>query len=136
MAMPMAADMVGPSVVEKTRRISPLHWNGSTTYVTAKPNKSNLSTLPVSPRSRFTSTIAKLDPNRYNGWNFDNIRNDHTYGTESNPKIWVMREFVNSQPNHLGMPLSKASWRRFIVSNDDGQVEFTGENMIDHTPEG
>ena len=76
---------------------------------------------------------AKIDPSRYNGWNWENIRNDHSYGTESNPKIWVMREFVNSQANHLGMPLPKGRVR-FYRHNDDGQVEFTGENSIDHTP--
>ncbi len=75
----------------------------------------------------------KIDANRYNGWNWENIRNDHSYGTESNPKIWVMREFLNSQANHLGMPLPKGRVR-FYRRNDDGQVEFTGENTIDHTP--
>jgi hypothetical protein len=75
----------------------------------------------------------RIDSNRYNGWNWDNIRNDHSYGTESNPKIWVMREFVNSQANHLGMPLPKGRVR-FYRRNDDGQIEFTGENVIDHTP--
>ncbi|MBZ5614802.1 MAG: hypothetical protein LAO23_12400 [Acidobacteriia bacterium] len=75
----------------------------------------------------------KIDANRYNGWGWDNIRNDHSYGTESNPKIWVMREFVNSQANHLGMPLPKGRVR-FYRRNDDGQIEFTGENVIDHTP--
>lgn len=76
---------------------------------------------------------AKIDPNRYNGWNWENIRNDHSYGTESNTKIWVMREFANSTSNHLGMPLPKGRLR-FYRHNDDGQMEFTGENMIDHTP--
>jgi len=75
----------------------------------------------------------KIDANRYNGWGWDNIRNDHSYGTESNPKIWVMREFVNSQSNRLGMPLPKGRVR-FYRRNDDGQIEFTGENVIDHTP--
>ena len=75
----------------------------------------------------------KLDANRYNGWNRENIRNDFSYGTESNPKIWVMREFNNSEANHLGMPLPKGRVR-FYRRNDDGQVEFTGENVIDHTP--
>ena len=75
----------------------------------------------------------KIDSNRYYGWNWENIRNDHSYGTESNPKIWVMREFVNSDANHLGMPLPKGRVR-FYRRNDDGQIEFTGENMIDHTP--
>ena len=76
---------------------------------------------------------AKIDPNRYNGWGWDNIRNDHSYGTESNPKVWVMREFRNSEANHLGMPLPKGRVR-FYRRNDDGQIEFTGENVIDHTP--
>jgi len=75
----------------------------------------------------------KLDPNRYYGWGWDNIRNDHSYGTESNPKIWVMREFRNSEANHLGMPLPKGRVR-FYRRNDDGQIEFTGENTIEHTP--
>ena len=75
----------------------------------------------------------KLDPNRYNGWNWENIRNDFSYGTESNPKVWVMREFNNSEANHLGMPLPKGRVR-FYRRNDDGQIEFTGENVIDHTP--
>ncbi len=75
----------------------------------------------------------KIDPNRYNGWNIEMIRNNSEYGTESNPKVWVMREFANSDANHLGMPLPKGRVR-FYRRNDDGQMEFTGENVIDHTP--
>lgn len=75
---------------------------------------------------------AEIDYNRYNGWNWENIRNDHSYGTESNPKIWVMREFANSEANHLGIPLPKGRVR--FYRSDSAQVEFTGENMIDHTP--
>jgi hypothetical protein len=76
---------------------------------------------------------AKIDPNRYSGWNWETIRNNAEYGTESNPKIWVMREFSNSDTNHLGMPLPRGRVR-FYRRNDDGQMEFTGENVIDHTP--
>lgn len=75
----------------------------------------------------------KIDASRYNGWNWETIRNNTEYGTESNPKIWVMREFSNSEANHLGMPLPKGRVR-FYRRNDDGQIEFTGENVIDHTP--
>jgi hypothetical protein len=74
----------------------------------------------------------KIDA-RYNGWNGEMIRNNAEFGTESNPKIWVMREFSNSEANHLGMPLPKGRVR-FYRRNDDGQIEFTGENVIDHTP--
>jgi hypothetical protein len=87
----------------------------------------------VTAKQIFIYDGANIDINRYNGWGWENIRNDHSYGTESNPKIWVMREFVNSQANHLGIPLPKGRVR-FYRRNDDGQIEFTGENVIDHTP--
>ena len=59
--------------------------------------------------------------------------NDPGYGTQSNKKIWVMREFVNAETNHLGIALPKGKLR-FYRRGDDGQLEFTGENEIDHTP--
>lgn len=55
------------------------------------------------------------------------------YGTACNKKIWVMREFTNSVANQLGLPLPKGRVR-FYRRNSDGQLEFTGENVIDHTP--
>ncbi|MDQ6632377.1 MAG: hypothetical protein M3Y82_11595, partial [Verrucomicrobiota bacterium] len=70
---------------------------------------------------------------RFAGWDFENIRNDQNYGTQSNPKVSVMREFTNSETNHLGMALPKGRLR-FYRRDADGQMEFTGENMIDHTP--
>jgi hypothetical protein len=44
-----------------------------------------------------------------------------------------MLEFANSQANHLGMPLP-AGRVRFYRRDRDGQLEFIGENLIDHTP--
>jgi len=67
-------------------------------------------------------------------WNMETIRNQQNYGTSSNPKVWVMQEFKNSKANHLGMPLPKGRVR-FYRRDEDGQLEFTGENDIDHTPE-
>ncbi|HMP82805.1 MAG TPA: hypothetical protein PKA41_08905 [Verrucomicrobiota bacterium] len=74
----------------------------------------------------------KIGP-QYRGWNFENIRNNREYGTQSNPKVWVMREITNAETNKLGMPLPKGKLR-FYRRNDDGQLEFTGEDTIDHTP--
>jgi hypothetical protein len=74
----------------------------------------------------------KVDPN-YRGWALEAIRTQETFGTQSNPKVWVMQEFKNSAENHLGMPLPKGRVR-FYRRDDDGQLEFTGENEIDHTP--
>jgi hypothetical protein len=62
-----------------------------------------------------------------------NIRQNREYGTQSNPKVWVMREFENSDDINLGIPLPRGRVR-FYRQDDDGQLEFTGENMIDHTP--
>jgi len=75
----------------------------------------------------------KVDQNYYRGWTYENIRQQESYGTLSNPKVWVMQEFKNSTANHLGMPLPKGRVR-FYRRDDDGQLEFTGENDIDHTP--
>jgi hypothetical protein len=87
----------------------------------------------IHSRAIYVYDGAKIDPNRYNGWGYENIRGDRDYGTESNPKIWVMREFTNSEANHLGLPLPKGRLR-FYRRDADGQMEFTGENTIDHTP--
>ncbi len=74
---------------------------------------------------------AKVD--QYGYYNPEQIRQDASYGTLSNPKVWVMEEFKNADSNHLGMPLPKGKLR-FYRRNTDGQLEFVGENMIDHTP--
>jgi len=76
----------------------------------------------------------KIDANRYNGWGYENIRENREYGMESNTKVWVMREFVNSETNHLGMALPKGRLR-FYRRDADGQLEFIGEDKIDHTPQ-
>jgi hypothetical protein len=76
---------------------------------------------------------AKIDWQRYSGWGYENIRNDSSFGTQWNPKIWVMREFKNSKANNLGIALPKGRVR-FYRRDEDGQLEFTGENVIDHTP--
>jgi hypothetical protein len=55
------------------------------------------------------------------------------FGREGNKKVRVMREFVNAETNHLGMALPKGKLR-FYRRDADGQMEFVGEDMIDHTP--
>ncbi|MDP9291369.1 MAG: hypothetical protein M3O82_03270, partial [Verrucomicrobiota bacterium] len=55
------------------------------------------------------------------------------YGIPTNKKVWVLREFKNAEANHLGMPLPKGRLR-FYQQDEDRQLEFIGENEIDHTP--
>ena len=63
-------------------------------------------------------------------------------GTIRHPgRVWNAIESENlgdagiqeQRDNHLGMPLPKGRVR-FYRRDDDGQLEFTGENEIDHTP--
>src|SRR5262249_7223443 len=74
----------------------------------------------------------KIDQN-YRNYPMENIREMENFGIQSNSKIWAMVEFKNSKENHLGMPLPKGRVR-FYRRDTDGQLEFIGENMIDHTP--
>ncbi len=69
----------------------------------------------------------------YGYYSPDQVRQDPGYGTASNPKIWVMEEFKNSDTNHLGIALPKGRLR-FYRRDTDGHLEFVGENTIDHTP--
>lgn len=75
----------------------------------------------------------QIDWDRYRRWDMQRIRQDQDYGTQSNPKVWVMREFENTEENNMGIALPKGRLR-FYRRDDDGQLEFTGENIIDHTP--
>jgi len=70
---------------------------------------------------------------QYGYYNMEQIRQDQGYGTQSNPKVWVMEEFKNSELNHLGIALPKGKLR-FYRRDTDGHLEFVGENVIDHTP--
>ena len=70
---------------------------------------------------------------QYGYYNLEQIRQDQSYGTQSNPKVWVMEEFKNAEVNHLGIALPKGKLR-FYRRDTDGHLEFIGENVIDHTP--
>ena len=70
---------------------------------------------------------------QYSYYSPEQIRDDQSYGTLSNPKIWAMQEFKNAAANQLGMALPKGRLR-FYRRDTDGHLEFIGENTIDHTP--
>src|SRR6266516_3447129 len=75
----------------------------------------------------------KIDWNQWRGYRMENLRNNQDLGTEMETKVAVIREFKNSEANHLGMPSPKGRVR-FYKQDEDKQLEFTGENLIDHTP--
>ncbi len=63
-----------------------------------------------------------------NSWYYrrDNFR--------SHPKIAVYLKFKNSKKNHLGIPLPKGVIRVY-KKDSKGNIQFAGEDRIDHTPE-
>lgn len=138
MKVAVAADSIGgpmaPPVTEKAFDEYHLYTLQRTTTLRDRETKQVefIHASGVLAKQLYIYDGARIDSNRYNGWNWENIRNDHSYGTESNTKVWVMREFINSEANHLGMPLPKGRVR--FYRTNDSQVEFTGENTIDHTP--
>ncbi|MEY4379147.1 MAG: hypothetical protein RLZ85_1028 [Verrucomicrobiota bacterium] len=54
-------------------------------------------------------------------------------GVTAPGKVQVYREFKNSEANKLGIALPKGKVR-FYSQDGDRQLEFVGENQIDHTP--
>ncbi|MEW5818684.1 MAG: DUF4139 domain-containing protein [Cyanobacteriota bacterium] len=54
--------------------------------------------------------------------------------TSKNNKINVILELKNSKSNHLGIPLPKGTVRVYKKDNS-GDLQFAGEDQIDHTPE-
>lgn len=67
------------------------------------------------------------------GWRYYSPIMDQGYGTQSNPKVYVMLEFLNAAENNLGIPLPKGVVRVY-KENPEGGAEFIGEDQIDHTP--
>jgi len=64
---------------------------------------------------------------------YGGLNTDQSWGQSGGKKIMVQREFVNAETNHLGIALP-AGRLRFYRRDDDGQLQFVGENTIDHTP--
>jgi hypothetical protein len=75
---------------------------------------------------------AQLDWNRYAGYRGRFINDSDDLAT-SNPKVWVMREFANTETNGLGIALPMGRVR-FYRRDSDASQQFVGENTLDHTP--
>ncbi len=65
----------------------------------------------------------------------ENRRGNQGLGHEQNTTVAVMLEIKNTKENQLGLPLPKGRVR-FYRKDSDGSLEFTGENTIEHTPQG
>jgi hypothetical protein len=130
-----AADVMAPPVTE--RRFDEYHLYSLMRPVTLRDHETKqvefVRASGVKSQKLYVYDGAQIDWNRYSGWGFENIRNDPSYGTQSNSKIFVMQEFKNTAANHLGIALPRGRMR-FYRRDEDGRLQFTGENVIDHTP--
>jgi hypothetical protein len=68
-------------------------------------------------------------------WNYfgDSGYWDPNYGLQSDKKIAVFLEFQNKKSEGLGIPLPKGRVRVY-KKDDEGSLQFAGEDAIDHTP--
>ena len=58
---------------------------------------------------------------------------DRGVGAGEQVKVQVFVRFLNTRDNHMGMPLP-AGKVRVSKADDDGSLEFIGEDVISHTP--
>ncbi len=128
-----AADMAAPQVSEKAFDEYHLYTMERTTTLHDQETKQIEFVRGAQVKSNriYVYDGAQID-NRWE-YNPEYARNDQGYGTQSNPKVWVMQEIKNSKENNLGIALP-AGRLRFYRRDSDGSLQFTGENMIDHTP--
>jgi len=124
--------VVGPPQVEE-KTFEDYHLYALPQPVTVRDRETKqvefLRAAGIQSKRRYIYDGMRPDRN-YGG--YPDLRQVQQYGTQSNPHVWVMREFANSVANHLGVPLPKGRMR-FYRRDQDGQIEFTGENQIDHT---
>lgn len=55
-------------------------------------------------------------------------------GQKFSTDVAIFWEFTNDEDSGLGLPLPAGRVRFYRADNDDGNLEFVGENNIDHTP--
>jgi hypothetical protein len=128
-AMPMAMDaMEGMTVTEKA--FDEFHL-----YSIARPttlhDRETKQVEFVHAEKMYAPTIYIYDGAV--GYRFYGLNYDQGYGQSDNKKIIVQREFKNAETNQLGIALP-AGKLRFYRRDADGQLQFVGENTIDHTP--
>jgi len=68
-------------------------------------------------------------PYSYGGY----VVQDKSYGVSGNNKVDVFLKLKNTKENGMGSPLP-AGRIRVNQKDDDGSLEFIGEDVIDHTP--
>ena len=127
-AMNMALEDSEPAVTEKAFDEFHLYSIGRLTTLHDRETKQ---VEFVHAEKMYAPTIFVYDGAE--GFRFYGLNYNQSYGQSENKKILVQREFKNAETNQLGIALP-AGKLRFYRRDDDGQLQFVGENTIDHTP--
>jgi hypothetical protein len=130
-AMPMAMSAMGEDKAVTEKAFDEFHL-----YSIARPttlhDRETKQVEFVHAEKMFAPTIYVYDGAA--GYQFYGLNYDRGWGAETgNKKILVQREFKNAETNQLGIALP-AGKLRFYRRDTDGQLQFVGENTIDHTP--
>ena len=80
-----------------------------------------------------TTTIANNETKQISLFEAGNVKfqKRFIYNNSKGSKVRVQLEFKNSKDNNLGLPFPKGKVR--IYKEDSNNIEFIGEDMIDHT---
>jgi hypothetical protein len=125
----MLAGEAGPAVTEKA--FDEFHLYSIARPTTLHDHETKQVEF-VHAENMFAPTIYVYDGAA--GYQFYGLNYAQNYGADTgNKKILVQREFKNAETNHLGIALP-AGKLRFYRRDDDGQLQFVGEDTIDHTP--
>lgn len=129
MAMDMVATAAEPAVTEKAFDEFHLYSIGRNTTLHDHETKQ---VEFAHAEKMFAPTVYVYDGAE--GFRFYGLNYDQGWGAETgNKKVLVQREFKNAETNQLGIALPKGKLR-FYRRDADGQLQFVGENEIDHTP--
>src|ERR1039457_3847868 len=127
-AMPLA-DSLGPAVTEKAFDEFHLY---SIARLTTLHDRETKQVEFVHAEQMFAPTIYVYDGSSDYHF-YGGLNTQQGYGQSGNKKVLVQRECVNAETNQLGIALP-AGKLRFYRRDADGQLQFVGENTIDHTP--
>lgn len=141
--MEMAADMAAPGFEEKTFFEYHMYTLPRRTNI-ADNTTQQLTLFPTATGVNVEKVMVYYGLPEAAQWGFfPNPVLDRNFGNQSNKKVDVYVRFENEEENRLGMPLPRGKVRVFKMdapaagnAEQEGTLEFVGEDLIDHTPRG
>jgi hypothetical protein len=106
-------------------------------HPTSLPNNSTKQVELFSPKLNVPVVKTFVYYGASNDWRYytpSSPNADQNLGTQSNKKVDVYVSIRNSKENNLGIPMPAGRIRAYKTDEADGNNEFIGEDIIQHTP--